>query len=71
MRDTLVSAYNNKKKGFSVLFACNILDSLYIGQGSYKIVCKEMIHNVKEAQKKALKTVERYASKKNNCLNHF
>ena len=52
-------------------FSGNILDSLYIGQGSYKIVCKEMIHNVKEAQKKAFKTVERDASKKINCLNHF
>lgn len=30
-----------------------------------------MIHNVKEAKEKAFKTVERYASKKNNCLNFF
>jgi len=31
---------------------------LYIGQGSYKIRGKEMIHYVKEAPEKALKTVE-------------
>jgi len=30
-----------------------------------------MIHNVKEAKKEAFKTVERYASKKINCLNSF
>jgi len=31
---------------------------LYIGQGSFKIRSKEMIHYVKEAKKEALKTVE-------------
>jgi hypothetical protein len=31
---------------------------LYIGQGSYKIGSKEMIHYVKEAKEEALETVE-------------
>jgi hypothetical protein len=35
---------------------------LYIGQGSFKIRSKEMIHYVEEAEKKALKTVERFAA---------
>jgi hypothetical protein len=41
---------------------------LYIGQGSFKIGSKEMIHYVKEAKKEALKTVERFTAKKINCL---
>jgi hypothetical protein len=41
---------------------------LYIGQGSFKIGSKEMIHYVKEAKKEALKTVERFTQKKINCL---
>jgi hypothetical protein len=43
---------------------------LYIGQGSFKIGSKEMIHYVKEAKKEALKTVERFTTKKINCLNN-
>jgi hypothetical protein len=41
---------------------------LYIGQGSFKIGSKEMIHYVKEAKKEALKTVERFTAKEINCL---
>lgn len=54
--------------------ACLIIVSLYanihfiFGQESFKIRSKEMIHNVEEAQKEALKTVERFASQKNNRL---
>lgn len=30
-----------------------------------------MTHNVKEAKEEAFKTVERYASKKNNCVEYW
>jgi hypothetical protein len=44
---------------------------LYIGQGSFKIRSKEMIHYVKEAEKEACKTVERFIAKKIHCLKTF
>ena len=51
------------KNFFNILYGL-----LYIGQGSFKIVSKEMIHYVKEATKEALETVERITQKKVNCL---
>lgn len=62
MRESAFSPYNNSKKDSyfknnSIIYHC----LLYIGQGSYKIRGKEMIHYVKEAKTEAFKTVERFA----------
>ncbi len=69
MRVSANSSYNNSKKNKKSLI--NLYGLLYIGQGSFKIRSKEMIHYVKEAKKEALKTVERFIAKKIHCLKIF
>ena len=72
IHDRIHFPYNNSKKSLILKKSLIIYHGLlYIGQGSYKIRSKEMIHYVKEAKKEAFKTVERFAAKKIHCLKHF
>ena len=58
MKESAISSYNNKKNSYFKKISIIYHWQLYIGQGSYKIRSKEMIHYVKEAEEKAFKTVE-------------
>lgn len=71
MKESAFSPYNNSKK--TLIFKKSSIiyrGLLYIGQGSFKIRSKEMIHYVKEAKKEAFKTVEWFTAKKIDCLKH-
>jgi|tagenome__1003787_1003787.scaffolds.fasta_scaffold17896859_1 hypothetical protein len=69
MIEILFIPYNISIKSLNLKKYLIILHGLlYIGQGSFKIGSKEMIHYVKEAKKEAFKTVERFTTKKVYCL---